>query len=691
MKKFLRCLSVTVIVGLTYSPLETIASTNQKLLFHSQTIASTEFELKDFKFWYNQCLLLSQEKQYTETLAACEQAISLKPKDKNIQLWSARSEALFYTNRYAESLASYDRVLINAPNHSQALTYQCAALFNLAKYEDAVDRCEKALQVNGNWENTSPSLTWVYKGLALRKLGRLDNALSSYNRALSMNPNDSLIIAERCSLIAEIGEYGKEKDCGLQQAIASYENAVANDSNNATIWIQQGLALEQAGLFESALTSYDKASQLSPKNAFILVHRCSVLNALENYKAALESCDQALANIQQTEKFFLANIWTQRSGALTGLGKYEEALANAKRAVAINSEYAPSYNALAVSLWGLNRFLEARVEIERTINIYNQQKEILRETFSRNHQTPTEFYRGLFLAYYNQGRIFASTVLAKAENQKAVDAYKKSLASFKDYKKTLNIQQEALDYDLGTVDKRILSNIYANQAGAYLRLKSYQNAFKQSDVAVSINPESFAGWYNKALALSKLSEIDKKNKSIKTEALQAYEKADTLNPNNRYVLTGKGLVLQDLGRFADALATFDKVLALDPTNIKIIAAKGTALEKLKRFQEAIAIYDQVLGNEPDNTNILMGKASALQELRKFDDAIAIYDNLLKKKPSDYIILTAKGTALENSGKIDRAIAIYKQALDIEPDYKLAKERYEALKKIPKNTEKKPNK
>jgi tetratricopeptide (TPR) repeat protein len=77
----------------------------------------------------------------------------------------------------AEYLPSFERVVTNTPYNSFAIAYQCAALFQLDKYEDAIGKCDGALQVNGNWGNISPSFALVYKGLALRKLGRLESAL----------------------------------------------------------------------------------------------------------------------------------------------------------------------------------------------------------------------------------------------------------------------------------------------------------------------------------------------------------------------------------------------------------------------------------------------------------------------------------------------------------------------------------
>ncbi|MBW4507283.1 MAG: tetratricopeptide repeat protein [Scytonematopsis contorta HA4267-MV1] len=708
MKNVIRCLSVSAItINAVLFQYKVLAGSNYRVSLQlkradSALIAQQEsrFDLKDFNFWSRQCLSLSQVKEYTQALAACEQGISLKPNDKNTELWFARSQALFHLGKYKESQASWERVLKNTPKNALAISYQCAAFFHVGKYEDAIDKCDRALLVDGNWGDASPSFALMYKGLALRKSGRLENALLSYNRGLAIKPSDSFIKAERCSLIASMGEASPEKDCSLKSAIQEYELAAASDSRNPIVSIQQGLTLEQAGMFERASTAYAQAIQLEPQNSFVLARRCGVLGALEDYKAALEACDSALANIHQLDKFTITYLLTQRSGVLAGLEKYEEALASADRAIAINPDFAYAYTARAVSLWGLKDFIEARKVSRQAVSIFqqNKNKDIFREIFARKSpDTPVDFYRGLFLARYNQGRILASTVFAQSNKYKSesLNAYQEALKSFKDYRRALKIDNEYLESNLTTFDKRILTNLYANQSAAHLRLNSYQEALNMAEKATSINQNSFAGWYNKALALSKLNEDDK--------ALEAYDKADKLSPNNKYVLTGKGLILQKKQRFADALSAFDKVLGLEPDNIPIVALKGAALQKMGRFQEAVTIYDLVLGNEPKNLKIIMAKGLALQGLLKFDEAIAIYEqaqaiydeNFLSKKSNSvdiFNILTAKATALENLGKKQEAIALYKKVLGMNPNYAPAKERLEFLKKpdIKKPDVKKPD-
>ena len=711
MKSFFQCFTVAAFALIPIClQIRTVASVNQ---FRSQSqlqqdeiiaITDSKFELKDFDFWSKQCLSLSQAKQFTQALSACEQAIALKPKSKNNQLWSARSQSLFDLGKYGESLSSYERVVANMPKNSSAIAYQCAALFELNKYEDAVDKCSNALQVNGSWENASPSFAWMYKGLALRRLGRLKNALDGYKsaiksdadnqfavgeffstlaevgnylkredqelkkviapyeEAIKTNPS-SFVIADLCLNLAKTGNYGrikalklgdKLKNCGLENALAAYENATVAEPNHPTMMIQQGLALEQSGLYERAIISYNQAIKLNPENSFANLHRCSVLNTLDDYKSALESCDKALA-AQGMNAYQFAYLWTQRSAASIGLGKYEEALATSDRAIAISPDYPPAYMVKAISLWYIkNDSKEAKGAIKTAIEKYIESENVFKNTFIRNYpDSPSLFYRGKLLAYYNQGRILASSM----DYLQTIKAYEEALRVLKQYTIALQLNSQNPE-NLSSPDKRIIANIYANQSAAQLRSVSHsENIVEVATKATIINPNSFVGWYNKGLALVK--------KGRSREAIEAFNLADKLSPKNKYILTAKAMALQKIERYTEALAAYEQVLEIEPNNFYALSGKGIASQNLKSYPEALEAFDKVLKIEPENEYILKSKGNTLINLSRFDEAIATFNKVLALNSKDSFAWTGKGTALDNQGKKKEAIAAYEQAPDNE--------------------------
>ena len=54
------------------------------------------------------------------------------------------------------------------------------------KFEDALGYFEQAVLLNQN----SPEL-WNYKGVALRSIGRYDEALECFNKSLELDPRDN--------------------------------------------------------------------------------------------------------------------------------------------------------------------------------------------------------------------------------------------------------------------------------------------------------------------------------------------------------------------------------------------------------------------------------------------------------------------------------------------------------------------
>ena len=65
------------------------------------------------------------------------------------------------------------------------LIQQGKKLLDESKFEDALGFFEQALLLNQN----DPEL-WNYKGVALRSMGRYDEALECFNKSLELDPRD---------------------------------------------------------------------------------------------------------------------------------------------------------------------------------------------------------------------------------------------------------------------------------------------------------------------------------------------------------------------------------------------------------------------------------------------------------------------------------------------------------------------
>jgi tetratricopeptide (TPR) repeat protein len=98
----------------------------------------------------------------------------------------------------------------------------------------------------------------------------------------------------------------------------------------------------------------------------------------------------------------------------------------------------------------------------------------------------------------------------------------------------------------------------------------------------------FNALVNKGIALGNLGND--------TGALQYFDKALAIQPNNFTALYNKGLALDNLGNYTGALQYFDKDLAIQPNNVKALYNKGLALGYLGNHTEAIKYYDKALSS-----------------------------------------------------------------------------------------------
>ena len=574
-----------------------------------------EFELEDFDFWAEQCLLLSQDTDYEKTLEACETAIGLKRKRDNLELWSDRSRALFGLGEYVDAIGSYNRVLEVAPRESVALAYQCASYVQLSRLDDAIATCEQALAINGSWGTDSPALAWYYHGLALQTMGRLETALGSYGNALRIDPENTLARAGQCAVAAELGYSGgpgnSYRGCTLLESVVAYEQALGQQPDAETLWFQQGLALEQLGRYAQALTSYEQAVALVEDYSLALAHQCAVLNQLEEFETALAACDAALAGNGKWDRLGPGYAWSQRSAAQVGAGDYEGALASADRAVALLPDYPGGWNNRAVSLWHLEKLNEATVAITTA---YSKEKDILEtletETFDRSYpESPILFHRRRVFTAFNQGSILLDLGAYTA----AVEAYQRAepvLANWRPVGGRL-------------VSDDFLARLWSNFAIALNATGDPSLSWQAGDYAnrsTKFASDSYEIWYNSGLIQSEVG-----NYGYALNALAQATELQSEHPDLMSAWYKLGTDAMQGYQLPIAWQALQRAAMLTPDNIDIGIKQGDVLAQAGCSQEALQLFETLLNVAPDNTLVAErhGELVALSESSPFVSASTV--------------------------------------------------------------------
>lgn len=84
----------------------------------------------------------------------------------------------------------------------------------------------------------------------------------------------------------------------------------------------------------------------------------------------------------------------------------------------------------------------------------------------------------------------------------------------------------------------------------------------------------------------------------KDEALQSYDKALEIEPDNIAALSNSGVLLRDMFRHLEAVVRFNAILAIEPTNTSALANCGILLTEFKQSEQAIGMFKGLISIDP---------------------------------------------------------------------------------------------
>lgn len=107
------------------------------------------------------------------------------------------------------------------------------------------------------------------------------------------------------------------------------------------------------------------------------------------------------------------------------------------------------------------------------------------------------------------------------------------------------------------------------------------------------------------------------NYGKKEEAIKSYENALKFaleDDESATLWNRKGNALFELGSFQDALECYEKALELEPENDIFWSNRGVTLLELNRFEEALESFNRALTINPENEDAKILKEECLENL-----------------------------------------------------------------------------
>jgi len=207
-------------------------------------------------------------------------------------------------------------------------------------------------------ETTVSTLTrlTLAKAMALQQQGLLQEAKILCEDVLKEHP-DNFDCLHLLGLIAlQGGDY--------YQAAKLIGKAVDIYPHNPAFFYHLGVALQELGELDGAMTGYDLATALNPDFTEAWYNWGNALQKCERFDEAVACYDKALAG-----RWDFAEAHYNRAVALKELKKYEEALLAYDQAIALKPDYGEAYFGRGNALAELKRSLDALTDYDHALSL----------------------------------------------------------------------------------------------------------------------------------------------------------------------------------------------------------------------------------------------------------------------------------------------------------------------------------
>jgi tetratricopeptide (TPR) repeat protein len=235
-----------------------------------------------------------------------------------------------------------------------------SSLFNFGRQLSILNHPKEALACFNKIISFVPQIEisefWGIRGEVLYKLRRYEDAIASYDEALELQPNDALTWYNRGVALGKLGRY--------EDAIDSYNKALELRPNLFWIRSNRGVALDELGRYEDAIASYDEALELQPNDALTWYNRGVALDRLERYEDAVVSYNKTL-ELSPHDRL----AWYNRGVALDKLGCYVDAIASYDKVLELKLDHYKAWSNRGAALNALGHYVDALASYDEALKL----------------------------------------------------------------------------------------------------------------------------------------------------------------------------------------------------------------------------------------------------------------------------------------------------------------------------------
>jgi tetratricopeptide (TPR) repeat protein len=428
---------------------------------------------------------------------------------------------------------------------------------------------------------------WVELGKSALNQGDWFQAVTCFQHALNLNPQNPDGWSHLGSGLQQVGRYG-EAIIANQNAQKLFQNPsmrvqpppidpiVPSSNGNvptvdlADYAVKQGIAWAQKGEYQLAYESFQRAISLQVNTSQVWCFLGVTQAALQQYDAAIQSFDKALAINPQDHQAL------RNRGAILAnfFDRPEEALQGFNKALAIQPEDAGAWCNRGILLIKQGQYARAVVDLNRALQIHSDYPEAY-------------LYRGVAKNYLQQ------------------------------------YQAALTDFDAVLKQEPMMAEAWVGKGCALAALKRYGESITHFDKALAIHPSLAEGWHHRGESQAQLKDY--------MGAIASFTRALDHQPTHEKALIRRGDIRMEIYNFADAFTDYDQALGQHSDSVELWFKKAESLRNQQLHEGAIACYDQVLHlSNGQSWEAWRNKAECQQQIQGHEVALATLAQGLEK-------------------------------------------------------------
>lgn len=507
-------------------------------------------------------ILYEKQGKYKEGAKDFKRVLGFKNERSNIteQALLERGKCLSKIGKFQKALVclkdALNRMKTSAPpaKHALALNELGLTYFQLGKFEDALENYTRAIDLDP--ENSS---YYNNKALANVHLDYIDLAMNDFDKAIELQPDDFRSYLNRGDAHAAMKRFEK--------AHSDFDKALPLCADHKHLVLHsKGLCYQLENQLENAMNCFQMALEYKPDDSSSMFHLGLMQTKLNFLPMALETFTSVINLVQFEEGTDKRLAYEARGLVYLDMKNYEQAKQDFLEALRYDSECGEVYYYKGLAELELE-------ELRESIDDFLMSLE-------KNSRNPG-IYKGLGMAYKQLGEYPKSLFYLNAALERAPD----------------NTQ------------------FLLQRAFLFIELKDYKKALEDLTKALEYGSDDPLIWYKRGLTLY----LDRKFEEALDDLLSAAKRKPfpTYEPDIYYLI---GLSLAHLERFNEAIEPFTKAINLCKLEAIYYHERAKCFHLIGEYEQAIEDYSTVIDLEPTNSYAYFGRGFAYKNIGCLDEA-----------------------------------------------------------------------